>query len=70
MVIKKNTPKKILSIVLAILMVMTTIPMAVFSAFAANDDFVVANVNNKNLYLYGVTSSERKLLCCRVHRRR
>lgn len=58
MVIKKNTPKKILSIVLAILMVMTTIPMAVFSAFAANDDFVVANVNNKNLYLYGVTSSE------------
>ena len=57
MVIKKNTPKKILSIVLAILMVMTTIPMAVFSAFAANDDFVVANVNNKNLYLYGVTSS-------------
>lgn len=58
MVIKKNTPKKILSIVLAILMVMTTIPMAVFSAFAANDDFVVANVNNKNLYLYGVTNSE------------
>lgn len=58
MVIKKNTPKKIFSIVLAILMVMTTIPMAVFSAFAANDDFVVANVNNKNLYLYGVTSSE------------
>ena len=58
MVIKKNTPKKILSIVLAIFMVMTTIPMAVFSAFAANDDFVVANVNNKNLYLYGVTSSE------------
>lgn len=58
MVIKKNTPKKILSIALAILMVMTTIPMAVFSAFAANDDFVVANVNNKDLYLYGVTSSE------------
>lgn len=58
MVIKKNTPKKILSIVLAILMVMTTIPMAVLFAFAANDDFVVANVNNKNLYLYGVTSSE------------
>ena len=57
MVIKKNTPKKILSIVLAILMVMTTIPMAVLFAFAANDDFVVANVNNKNLYLYGVTSS-------------
>lgn len=58
MVIKKNIPKKIFSIVLAILMVMTTVPMAVFSAFAANDDFVVANVNNKNLYLYGVTSSE------------
>ncbi len=58
MVIKKNTPKKLLSIVLAILMVMTTVPMAVFSAFAASDDFVVANVNNKNLYLYGVTSSE------------
>lgn len=58
MVIKKNIPKKILSIVLAIFMVMTTVPMAVFSAFAANDDFVVANVNNKNLYLYGVTSSE------------
>ena len=58
MVIKKNTPKKIFSIVLAILMVITTIPMAAFSVFAANDDFVVVNVNNKNIYLYGVTSSE------------
>lgn len=54
----KESPKKLLAIILSIMLLLSAVPVGVFSVFAADDDCIVTKVDSTKVYFYGVDAIE------------
>ncbi len=58
MVIKNKFSKKMIAIILAVVLVVSTFPVGFASAFAAQPECLAVNVNSKKVYFYGAKALE------------
>lgn len=58
MVIKNKLSKKMIAIILAVVLVVSTFPVGFASAFAAQPECLAVNVNSKKVYFYGAKALE------------
>lgn len=58
MVIKNKLSKKLIAIILAVVLIVGTLPVGLASAFAAQPECLAVNVNNKKVYFFGAETLE------------
>lgn len=58
MVIKNKFSKKMIAIILAVVLIVGTLPVGLASAFAAQPECLAVNVNNKKVYFFGAEALE------------
>lgn len=58
MVNKKSVSKKLIAILLAVVLVIGTLPVGFASVFAAQSECLAVNVNNKKVYFFGAETLE------------
>lgn len=53
----KQIPKKFLAMILSFVLLLSAVPISIFSVFASSEDYISVQAGDKTIYMYGVTSA-------------